>query len=237
VIARWGTLRFDSDRRLVVNDGGECVHLTPKAFDLLQILIEEAPRVVRKGELHARLWPESFVSDLTLAGLVKDLRRALGSGHAADSESFIRTSHGIGYAFDGPLHRITDWPCDVCWVVVGDRRIRLKSGENIVGRAKSSDVCLEPPGVSRRHARIVIGASGAFLEDLGSKNGTAVSQGHVTVSVPLLDGEVILVGPVSLTYRSRPSDLSSDTTVVTSIDPDWHGYLKAVDTGRPLKIE
>ena len=57
--------------------GAAIVHVTPKAFDLLQLLIEQAPRVVEKRELHERLWRGTFVSDATLVGLVKELRRGL----------------------------------------------------------------------------------------------------------------------------------------------------------------
>ena len=73
---RFGEWMFDAGARLVLDSAGTPVHLTPKAFDLLAILIERAPNVVRKADLHARLWPDCFVSDVTLAGMVKELRRA-----------------------------------------------------------------------------------------------------------------------------------------------------------------
>ena len=57
--------------------GDAVVHLTAKAFDLLALLVDEAPRVVRKAELHERLWPGTFVSEAALGALVKELRRAL----------------------------------------------------------------------------------------------------------------------------------------------------------------
>ena len=70
---------------------GSDVHLTPKAFDLLAALIEAAPRVLPKRELHERLWPGGVVSDATLVGMVKELRRALGD---QDSPApLIRTVH------------------------------------------------------------------------------------------------------------------------------------------------
>ena len=96
VIARFGPCEVDSDRRQLLNNGVE-VHLTPKAFDLLALLIGEAPRVVRKDELHKRLWADTFVSDATLVGLIKELRRALRDHDA--KAPIIRTAHGVGYAF------------------------------------------------------------------------------------------------------------------------------------------
>ena len=70
---------FDSARRQVTRATAEPVHLTPKAFDLLALLIDEAPRVVQKTEIHAHLWPGVFVTDAALVGLVKELRQWLGS--------------------------------------------------------------------------------------------------------------------------------------------------------------
>ena len=60
---RFGPFTLDSDRRQLTHSERGELHLTPKAFDLLALLVAEAPRVVRKGELHERLWPGTFVSD------------------------------------------------------------------------------------------------------------------------------------------------------------------------------
>ena len=49
--------------------------MTPKAFDLLTLLINAAPHVVPKAELHGRLWPNGVVTDSTLVGLVQEIRR------------------------------------------------------------------------------------------------------------------------------------------------------------------
>src|SRR5262245_9874726 len=100
MIARFGPFTFDAPRRQVFRQDGTVLHLTPKAFDLLGILLESAPSVVRKTDLHERLWPQTFVSDATLASLVKELRRAFGH---ADSAKFLRTCYGVGYAFCGKV--------------------------------------------------------------------------------------------------------------------------------------
>jgi DNA-binding winged helix-turn-helix (wHTH) protein len=71
--------------------------------DLLALLIAEAPRVVRKDELHQRLWPGTFVSDATLVGLIKEVRRALDD-HDGEPP-LIRTAHGVGCALAGELRR------------------------------------------------------------------------------------------------------------------------------------
>ena len=58
---------------------------------------------------------------------------------------------------------------------VSGREFLLKAGENLIGRDPSSDVLLNDGTVSRRHARIVIEDNAAYLEDLGSTNGTRLN--------------------------------------------------------------
>ena len=54
--------------------GGRPVHLTPKGFDLLLLLVSRRPNAVSKQEILAQVWPETFVSDATLTALVSDVR-------------------------------------------------------------------------------------------------------------------------------------------------------------------
>jgi DNA-binding winged helix-turn-helix (wHTH) protein len=88
VSARFSAFMLDTVRRQLLRDGAE-VHLTPKAFDLLARLIDGAPRVIPKSELHAALWPNAFVSDATLVRLVKEVRRVLGDREG----KLVRTAH------------------------------------------------------------------------------------------------------------------------------------------------
>src|SRR5262245_12033885 len=73
------------------------VALSPKAFHLLQILIENRPKAVSKSDLHDRLWPGTFVVDANLPNLIGEIRRALDD-NPHDSR-FVRTVHRFGYAF------------------------------------------------------------------------------------------------------------------------------------------
>ena len=82
-----GGLRFDPDGRQVWRGARE-IHLTRKAFDLLAVLIEGRPGVISKEDIHARLWPNTFVAEITLHSLVSELRRALSDD--AGRPRFIR---------------------------------------------------------------------------------------------------------------------------------------------------
>jgi DNA-binding winged helix-turn-helix (wHTH) protein len=205
----FGSFEFDTARRLLRRDGQD-VHLTPKAFDLLGLLIEAAPRVVPKAELHERLWRGGMVSDATLIGLIKELRRALGDRDQA--APIIRTAHRIGYAFNARLAQ-PHVPEVSRWLISGERRIPIVEGENIVGRDPGANVWLDFATVSRRHARITVDETGVTLEDLGSKNGTAIGNTLLAQSVPLCNGTKIRFGQVQVTYREESPGLSTATQV------------------------
>ena len=212
VIVRFYDFALDSDRRQL-RRGDTDVHLTPKAFDLLSLLVAEAPRVVHKKELHQRLWPDSFVAEATLVGLVKELRRALDDRDT--TAPLIRTAHGVGYAFAGTIEgfMVKPGPAVNHWLVVGERRIPLAEGEYVIGRDPAVAIQVDSSGVSRRHARIVVSGSSAALEDLASKNGTCLNERAIEGRVELHDGDQIQLGPAVVVFRSSASGSSTETIV------------------------
>ena len=187
------------------------MHLTRKAFDLLTILIEHAPRVVSKDELHQRLWPDTFVTDATVAGVIKELRRVLGDREG--DEPLVRTAHGVGYAFTGTIQAgDDDCLADArYWLVSGTRRLVLGDGANDIGRDPRAAVWLDSPQASRRHARITISDEAAILEDLGSKNCTMVNDRPVAEPTRLSDGDVIQIGSAVFVFRVTNSMATTET--------------------------
>src|SRR5262245_30742694 len=89
---------LDSEMRQLSASETE-VHLSPKAFDLLCTLVTSRPNVVSKGQLFSQIWPNTFVVDANLNVLVGEIRRAIGDD--ARTPTFVKTVHGIGYAFCG----------------------------------------------------------------------------------------------------------------------------------------
>jgi hypothetical protein len=181
--------------------GGKSVHLEPKAFALLELLVAARPRAISKSQLQDALWPKTYVSERSLARLVGDLRSAIGD--RAEKPRFIRTVHRFGYAFCGDaregLRRAAAFlHCRLLW---GDREIALVKGENVLGRDPEAAVWIDIDSVSRRHARIVVEEKAATLEDLGSKNGTFLEGQKVTSPARLADGNRIKVGGASLLFR------------------------------------
>jgi DNA-binding winged helix-turn-helix (wHTH) protein len=187
------------------------VRLSPKAFDLLQVLIDNRTRAVSKAELHDRLWPGTFVTDANLAVLVAELRSALHDRPAAPK--FVRTVRRFGYAFCGQISGPVDVSATsrICWIVWSGREIALHDGDNIIGRDPGATVRLDLPSVSRRHARIVVSTKDAVVEDLGSKNGTFLRKDRVTSAARLADLDELQVGSVRLTVRILSGDVATQT--------------------------
>ncbi|HWZ85941.1 MAG TPA: FHA domain-containing protein [Thermoanaerobaculia bacterium] len=198
MLIRIGECTFDAVRR-EVRRGTRAVHLSPRAFDLLALLIARRPRALSKDELLGALWPDTFVTEANLAGLVAEIRRE--AGEDAREPRFLRTVHGFGYAFSDGTAPAADEDA-VCRLVWGPREIPLAEGENLLGRDPAAAVSIDDATVSRHHARIVIDAGRARLEDLGSKNGTWLAERRIASSEALSDGDGIRVGPAALIFRS-----------------------------------
>ena len=198
--------------------GGEVVHLPPKAFHLLEVLLEERPQALSKEKLIERLWPATFVTEASLSNLVADLRRAIGD--EPSQPRFIRTVHGFGYAWHGAALSARDRPpsaaADSIYRLLWKRReVPLEPGENILGRVEEAVVWISDPLVSRRHARILVAAEGATLEDLGSKNGTLLNGQRITGTALLADSDEIGLGTARLTLRvfRTVADTSTETSI------------------------
>jgi DNA-binding winged helix-turn-helix (wHTH) protein len=194
---------YDSDTREVIRDG-LAVPISPKAFALLELLIERRPKAVSKTVIHDHLWPGIFVSTSNLANLVTELRSGLGDD--AQKSRIIRTVPRFGYAFQAEAVPVTGGAPDhagrsVCRLVWGPREISLDPGENLIGRERDSVVWIDDASVSRRHARIAVDDSGATVEDLGSKNGTFVRGRRIQRPARLQDRDPIKIGPASMIFR------------------------------------
>jgi len=77
------------------------VPLAPKAFALLQCLVNQAGRLVSKAELLGAVWPGVFVGDAVLKSTIREVRKALGD--SSTEPRFIETAHRRGYRFMAPV--------------------------------------------------------------------------------------------------------------------------------------
>ena len=215
---RFGEYTLDQDTRQLLLNRNE-VHLSPKAFDLLALLVANRARAVPKGELQERMWPSTFVEESNLASLVAEIRRALHDN--AEHPSFVRTIYGFGYRFIGDVTvDAAETPAAPAgaklWLTFDRRQIPLLEGVNVIGRAPDAAIQIDSPGISRYHARVLVAHGEATLEDLGSKNGTSLNGTRLTAPQRLHDGNEIRVGAVALTFRI--SSQTSPTETIPSND-------------------
>ena len=101
----FGPFRIDVAERLLLRDG-ESVSLTPKAFDLLLVLVENRGHLLEKGELMRRLWPETFVEETNLSNNISLLRKVLGDD--AGKHVYIETVPRRGYRFIAEVVGLSD---------------------------------------------------------------------------------------------------------------------------------
>jgi DNA-binding winged helix-turn-helix (wHTH) protein len=205
---RFGPFVLDPGTRQLRREGRE-VRLTPKAWELLELLVRSRPRAVSKTAIKQRLWPDAHVGAGSLTVLVAEVRTALEDD--ARRPTWIRTVFRHGYAFAGEAsdeataHRpevASSQPAPR--VVWGRRVLPLVEGENVLGRDEEVGLRIDAAGISRRHALIrVLGGEGT-LDDLGSKNGTYVGGKRINGPVPLRDGDVFVLGEVALVFRTSP---------------------------------
>jgi DNA-binding winged helix-turn-helix (wHTH) protein len=214
---RFGEFVLDDTARELSRDGRH-VHMTPKALELLEYLIENHPRAVSKTELHEHLWPSTHVTDSNLPVLIHEVREALGDD--PHEPHWVRTVARYGYSFCGDVERDPDedgcpWECRILW---GGRETVLRPGENVLGRTHEAAVWIDDASVSRRHAVIRVSDDGATLEDAASRNGTFLRGERINGPVGLADGDEFVLGGVLLVFRAFHRD-GPDSGVSRSTAP------------------
>src|SRR6266568_4879374 len=99
----FGEFRVDTQSR-VLRRGEEPIALTPKAFEVLLLLIQHSGEVVNKDELMQTVWPDSFVEESNLTQTVFMLRKALGE---TPEQRYILTIQGRGYRFAAEVKEVS----------------------------------------------------------------------------------------------------------------------------------
>jgi two-component system response regulator RegX3 len=93
-----GPVRMDVERHVVTVDGNQ-VQLPLKEFDLLELLLRNAGRVLTRGQLIDRVWGADYVGDTkTLDVHVKRLRAKVEPDPA--NPKYLVTVRGLGYKFE-----------------------------------------------------------------------------------------------------------------------------------------
>ena len=196
----FGEFVLDLGTRELRRHGRPCA-LSPKAFELLRLLVANRPRALAKQELFDRLWPDVVVVEANLANLVGEIRAALGED--SRHPRFVRTLHRFGYAFaEGePAAGEAAQTVPLVRLLWKGGRADLGEGEHLLGRDPGLELRLDADTVSRRHARLEVRAERIVLEDLGSKNGTFVGGERLRELRVLVDGDEFRLGSLRVRLR------------------------------------
>jgi DNA-binding winged helix-turn-helix (wHTH) protein len=206
---RFGPFLYDPVSHGLLRDGEE-VSLTHKGRELLLLFLHNPGRLLTREQIVAKIWPDVAVTDDALRFQVAELRKAFGD----KGDAFISTIRREGYRWEAPVRVAADRPVRVAEeaggkrvepryrLVLDTREIQLLEGENVVGRDPDAALWIDHPSVSRRHARIVVAAGKATLEDLESKNGTHLNGKRIERRAALSDGDEVRIGPEVMVFRT-----------------------------------
>jgi len=106
----FGPYRLDKSERLLLR-GDDVVPLTPKAFEMLVVLIDSSGHVLTKDELMTRVWPETIVEEANLSHNIYKLREALKDGR--DGQRYIETVPRRGYRFVAKVTEVLEGGADL----------------------------------------------------------------------------------------------------------------------------
>jgi eukaryotic-like serine/threonine-protein kinase len=109
IFYEFDSFRIDPEER-ILTQGGAPIPLTPKAFEILVVLIQHSERVVLKDDLMKQLWPDSFVEESNLTQNIFMLRKALGE--SGRSHRYIVTVPGRGYRFATKVTEVSEAETD-----------------------------------------------------------------------------------------------------------------------------
>lgn len=210
MLLRFGDCALDAEAR-ELRRGGRLTPLSPKALQLLSLLLERRPRPLPQSELRDALWPDTSVGYTSLARVVAEVRKVIGD--TTRPARIIRTVSRFGYAFAAPVVVEAARPGSVAAgaLVSAEREFLLPEGETLVGRGEECGVRLPSSGVSRVHARVRLAAGTATVEDLGSKNGTWVNGERRQGATTLADGDQVSFGTFRVVYRCGGTASSTRT--------------------------
>jgi eukaryotic-like serine/threonine-protein kinase len=105
IFYEFDSFRIDPEDRVLLQNGTP-IPLTPKAFEILVVLVQHSERVVLKDDLMKQLWPDSFVEEANLTQNIFMLRRALGE--SGRSYRYIVTVPGRGYRFATKVTEVSE---------------------------------------------------------------------------------------------------------------------------------
>jgi DNA-binding winged helix-turn-helix (wHTH) protein/TolB-like protein/Tfp pilus assembly protein PilF len=148
----FGQFRLDADKHRLLRDG-EVVQLSPKAIDILLLLVQNPDKPLEREALLQAVWADTFVEDANLTVAVSHLRRALGQN--GEPGEYIETVPRVGYRFVADVREVREAPAPL---VIEKRTLsRTVIEEELIhdephAEAKTAAIVVQPAIAKRRPA-------------------------------------------------------------------------------------
>src|SRR6201986_300580 len=105
-VYEFGPFRVNAERALVTC-GDQVVPLTPKAFQILLLLVRNGNQIVSKEEILKTVWPDTIVEEGNLTRNIFMLRKALGE--RSQDHKYVVTVPNQGYRLAGKARPVLEW--------------------------------------------------------------------------------------------------------------------------------
>ncbi|HYI08505.1 MAG TPA: winged helix-turn-helix domain-containing protein [Thermoanaerobaculia bacterium] len=200
----FGPFVLDRSQRLLLRDGAE-VDLTPKALDLLTVLVENEGRVVTKDELMTALWPDTAVEESNLTFQMSYLRKVLGG------ERLVTTIPGRGYQFTGRVQRVDARP-----VPLEPLQPLVEMSETIVESEERTTITVAERDAPRR---LLIGAAALLVAAviLAAVAAVIVQMQRAAVAPGERSIAILPFKPIVATQRDEALELGMADTLITRL--------------------
>lgn len=194
----FGAFRLDPAERILLRDS-KPVGLTPRVFDTLVLLVENAGRLITKDEFMKRVWADTFVEDAALAQSISQLRKALGDSEAIETVpkkgyrflGAIRTVEPVVAGFARPIPSVAVLPFQPLTINNRDESLEMGMADTLIARLSGiRDIVVRPISSVRKYADLKLDAiaAGRELGVVSVLEGSLQHQGNrVRVTVRLLN--------------------------------------------------
>jgi TolB-like protein/DNA-binding winged helix-turn-helix (wHTH) protein len=208
----FGRFRLDPAERQL-RRGAEVVPLTPKALDVLLLLVEQGGHALRKEEFLERVWADSHVEEKNLADKISEVRRALEDDPRAPT--FIETVQRHGYRFVAEVKEVEEEGAGEMLVRERERaRVVYEEEDESTARALPS-AQLGRPRVRRRVSTVVIFvlAAAGLLAFYAFRRGPATA----TDAGAVRSLAVLPFKPLAANDRDESLELGMADTLITRL--------------------
>ncbi len=228
----FGPFRLQADTRALYRRG-EFTTLSPKAAEILLLLLQEAGRLVAKDQILKTVWPGLVIEEGAIANNISALRKVLDADFGGDGP--IATVARRGYRFVAPVSALPDGPTEPLPDVSANGAVSSTSRPRVTQREmilvgdienKTGDPIFD--GTIRQALALVL-AQSAHLEVLSDR------RVHAALSVMQRQGASVL-GDVALEVCQRTNTKAAITGSIFAMGDDYVIGLYAMrgDTGDTL---